>query len=684
MLRYQLREIPFVKILIPFLAGILVALYFPSIQFSNRLLLVVPFLLIAARHHDRYYRRYVSFLLTLLLFGAGLLFLQSRNELTRPDHFSHQTSAYLAVCINETPQVKKNLVRFPVKVEWAGKQKVCGKLLVTIVNDSLALKLQYGDRLLIPYYFKETESPGNPGEFDYKAYLANKNIYHYTFLQEGRWKLLKQHSGFSFIAYSCSVAKQVTTFFAQAIANKEASSVLSALLIGYRDDLDKGTISTYTDTGVLHILSVSGLHVGLIFIVLNFMLGFLNRYDGTKLFKLVLIALFIWFYAFIAGLAPSVVRSAVMISFILIAQALNRDATIYNSIAASAFVQLCYDPYMIADVGFQLSYLAVLGIVSLQPLISSWWEPENRIVHMVWKMVAVSVAAQLFTLPFSLYYFHQFPLYFVPANLVAIPLSTLVLYGGLLLLAFSWFSWVSSVISLLLEKLILLMNGSLSMIKQAPFSTFQDIWMDRFEWMICCLLVLLLTAILLFRSKRLVFAWMCCALFYPAYHIVKSLENTRQPKLVIHHTNKNRVVTVMKDRSALILSDKKTEQSLFDYSIKPTLGLSGVQSFQELCLDSQFRDSHVFLHRGFLQAGTKRLCLFTNNLIRKDPTHRIRVDYLVITGREKVSLSLIKKSIDFDMLVIAGNRPAKWLNEAKQLNVKAYSTYKSGALTIAL
>ncbi|MCX6351435.1 MAG: ComEC/Rec2 family competence protein, partial [Bacteroidetes bacterium] len=275
------------------------------------------------------------------------------------------------------------------------------------------------------------------------------NVYHNAFLSPADWIFTGVNEGKAFYKFIYGTRQKFTESFTKYVGGEDEQGLVRALVLGDETDISKELISSYAGTGTLHVLSVSGLHVGLIFIVLSFIFKFLKRGKfGNQIFVLLMLII-LWGYAFLTGMSPSVARSVVMFSFVLIGMAFQRQNNIFNSICISALVLLVDDPFLIARTSFQLSYVALLGIVSLHPHIYKWVEiPEKEkrkwftkwwAIDWVWSVVAVSLSAQLATMPLALFYFNAFPTWFILGNLIIIPWSSLVLLAGALFLVLSLF-----------------------------------------------------------------------------------------------------------------------------------------------------------------------------------------------------------------------------------------------------
>ncbi len=264
--------------------------------------------------------------------------------------------------------------------------------------------------------------------------------------------------------------KMLEMLVSNGIAGDEFA-VVSAILLGYNENLEPEFRAKYADAGALHVLCVSGLHVGIVFALIELFLTFLNRRKSTSIIRLVIILLCIWCYAFITGLSTSVQRASVMFSFLAFRQIGKYHSNPYNLLATSAFVLLLINPYIFNKIGFQLSYVAVVAIIALSNPIYSLVAIKNKFFDAIWKLLVVSYTAQVGTFPLSIYYFHQFPNYFFLTNLLIIPSVWLIIYTGIITLAVSviW-SWPAAKISFLLNLMLMALYTSVSFIDELPFS----------------------------------------------------------------------------------------------------------------------------------------------------------------------------------------------------------------------
>ncbi|MCY7423018.1 MAG: ComEC family competence protein, partial [Chitinophagaceae bacterium] len=282
--------------------------------------------------------------------------------------------------------------------------KVKGNLLLYFKKDSLPPALTYGSQIVFIKALQPITNPGNPGSFNYQRFNAFRDIYHQCFLQTGDYKTTGVVSKNAFRQWLFDLQFSVINALKKYIKEEREQGVAEALLIGYRDDLDKNLVQAYSNTGVVHIIAISGLHLGMIYGTLVWFFKLFKKRKWLWWIKPLVILLVIWIFSLIAGAAPSILRSAVMFTFILAGESLAKKLTIYNTLAASAFTLLCFNPFALWDVGFQLSYAAVLSIVLFMQPVYNWFYFKNKFLRAVWKLNAVTLSAQILTVPIVCYH----------------------------------------------------------------------------------------------------------------------------------------------------------------------------------------------------------------------------------------------------------------------------------------
>lgn len=363
--------------------------------------------------------------------------------------------------IVDLPQVRERSVKLIVKT-------MDQLVLLYVAKDSNALQLQYGDQIQFTGQLQQISPPQNPMGFDYRKYMKQRGVELTLYLPAGKWEKIGTNQGSWIKRESIKTQQKLTQILQNSSLSKDQFSIAAAILLGFDDTMEPELKTKYSNAGVSHILCVSGLHVGIIFMIVNYLLFPLQHSKRGKLIRTIILFVVIWVYASITGLSPSVMRSATMFSFVLFGKLVIRKTNVFQSLYTSLFILLISNPLLIFDLGFQLSYLAVFSIVIFQKPIQELWSPKTYLGNYFWGLATVSISAQILTSPISIFYFHQFPNYFLLGNLSVIFLSFCVMVNGIIVLAFSFFPWLFRITSFCLEWLIKAMNWIIEWIQALP------------------------------------------------------------------------------------------------------------------------------------------------------------------------------------------------------------------------
>jgi competence protein ComEC len=349
------------------------------------------------------------------------------------NYLSEDSSAILRV----GKVLKSNVFshRYEAEVVQVDSIQTKGKILLSIRQDSVNSVLEMDDQLWVPSKFMDVKAPLNPHQFDYKAYLARQGIHQQMYLEGNELIMLRSSS--TFFGRIASIRNQIQESLSNEGFREDEYGVINALLLGQRQEVSRALLKDYSKARAIHILAISGLHVGIILLILTWVFKPLEILRNGRLLKLILIVIILWFFALLAGMSASVVRAVTMFTAVAIGQSLQRKNSVIHSLIFSMFVLLLCKPMFLFDVGFQLSYLAVFGIVTIQPKLVQLWKPKWKLLDKGWQLTTVSIAAQLSVLPLSLFYFHQFPGLFLVSNLVIVPFLGVILMGGILVIMLS-------------------------------------------------------------------------------------------------------------------------------------------------------------------------------------------------------------------------------------------------------
>jgi len=459
-----------------------------------------------------------------------------------------------------------------------------------------------------------------------------------------------------------------------------------------REKLGDEIKQSYRVSGAVHILAISGLHVGILYIVLFYSLSFLKRRPWGKIVFVLVIMTALWFFALLTGLSPSVLRASTMFSFVLIGQTLSRYSNVYNSLAISAFILLFINPLLIFNVGFQLSYCAVLGIVILQPrLHNNLMRSRLWLVDKISGLVAVSIAAQLATFPLSLYYFHQFPVYFWLTNIIVIPLATLILYFGFLFFIFSFQPLIAGFLGKLQAIFISGMNISVETIREFPLSIIDGINISETESLILYCIVIF-TSLLFIRKKGAFFLPVLGSiLLLLSINLYQLNRVLRQKSAVLYNIKGVTAINFINGRTSFLIYDagEKNIENQLNYYTENHMIASGIRKAVMLSLASVsegrtvFHDNSLFLYKGFISYQNLHFFIYFDSFQDAfNDSKKVNVDWLIYSNPEGMNVSDLKKGIVFNELIISPVIPewkARLLKEeCDRNNISCFSVRDDG------
>ncbi|MBN8825629.1 MULTISPECIES: ComEC/Rec2 family competence protein [unclassified Spirosoma] len=533
----------------------------------------------------------------LMLIGLGWAITFQRTSSNRSSDISHLTDslqAYVGV-ISAQPEERAKTYRVELEIQqgrWishqaTGEKKaslgsagtwhaLSGRVIVYLDKAGQHMP-SYGEVWIVSGAPRPIDPPLNPGEFNYKRYLSYRNIGHQQYLRPFQRQVLSVDPPNPVTRLATQVNRWADSVLTQQIGTRPEFGVVNAMILGVRDDLDTEQYRAYSAAGAVHILSVSGLHVGILFQVLTFLLGFLAKRKGGKLLMAALQLTILWFYALVTGFSPPVLRSAGMFSMVIVANALGRQQQLPNTLGASAFFILCFDPYALFSAGFQLSYLAVAGIgawqSSLYQSVTFWSTWANRL----WELTAVALVAQLITFPLGVFYFHQFPTYFLLANPVVIVMSEILLPLAMLCLALSWLPYLNSVLGWLLQKVAWLLNGAVQLTSELPGAAWDGLWLSPAALGLTYGIIFCGAALLLTRNRDYLWATCVASIALAVVLIAEMSHQAHQEKLAVHFLPHHTAVSLTSGRQCTLLTDlDSTDTRSYDFYLKNTFGQWGI------------------------------------------------------------------------------------------------------------
>lgn len=573
------REIPFVKISLALITGILLKEWGANWNILIMGSLIgICICLICLKGDEIRIKAVSSFLLLSCISFIGFMLLTLSDNRLDKRHFEKITASDQAL---EGLGFIEN-----AGTTGTGKQKLevsltnckgpdqsflpcSGKLIMYIAEENLIENPGYGDEIIFSGNLQAIDRPANPHAFDFQKYMQRKGIFHQLYINENGIQKTGEISGSYIYRKAQELRSACLKILSQRMTGEAEKGVASALLLGYKEWLSDQVKSEYTQTGATHVLAVSGLHTGIIAGMILWLFGRFKRNTATFRFTQCLFAILaLWSFAILTGLSPSVMRATTMFSFVLVAKLLlKKKVNIINVISLSAFLLLLYNPQSLFEVGFQLSYSALLGIICFQGWI-------YRAVYMpaaglkVWNLMSVSIAAQLGTLPFTLFYFHQFPLYFWLSGLIVVPLAGVIMLLAIATIIMNFLpDYLAVIPAYLLEFSTWTMNKSVEWTAQLPGFKTDGIWINFTQavFLLACI-ILLARSIQPWKSLYLKLSLTCFAVFLSLY-IADDFQKSIQNKMVLYQVKKGILIDYYEGRNCICITDLDTTSKAYSMAV---------------------------------------------------------------------------------------------------------------------
>lgn len=611
-----------------------------------------------------------------LFFWIGLCLVNASVLENKEKYFVNflQKDAVIQGKIIENPIEKQKSIQLIVAITSIGKKVVVGDAMVYAEKSANAENLKKGDVLLMKGNFNPVKSNTNPYAFDYAKFLRQEGITHQAYIKEEQWRLIG-HQSSTLNSWIYSASTSLNHLLDESGMNDKNLAVAKALILGEKSHLDRETKNAYASAGAMHVLAVSGLHVGIVMLILAFVLKPIKRFKGGPLLYLVLVLTMIWFYALITGMSPSVFRASVMFSFVVIGQELERETSVYQSILVSALVLMVVEPLVVFQVGFQLSYLAVLGIVYLQPKIYNLWYIKHRWLDKVWQLTSVSLAAQLATFPIGLYYFNQFPNYFLLSNMLVIPMAFVILFIGIVYFILAWIPFLNELLLTLLDWSLSLMNTGVGWIDKLPFSATKGVALFWYETIWIYALILIFVLSWLRRRKQFFFAGLLMIVGWMCFIVVHRENQYKSNQLIIYDVGKNNAIDIIQGRDNLFIADQNLMENPqeIEFNIKPNW-FHRLSKNEPTLIQENNQTLSVF------QIGSKRLAVINGeNGLTKLP----QADYLYFYNLNYIPQHCMDWIRSNNTNVILGDNPYRLRSYVKeQLQTKVHDIKNDGAFIL--
>jgi len=690
----HLKKYPFARLVACLVAGILLQWY---VQFSLQLLLITFGCVLAAAIAFYFlpsailfsiqWLRGITMLLLFVIAGAVAMYIKDiRHNPQFIGNWYHPKQQVL-VTINEPLVEKPNSWKAQATVTAIQQggvwKKVTGDVLLYFYKGKVKPGLQYGSQIIVRAELQPVKNSGNPGAFDYKQYCYFHDIGYQAFIYPGQYANIWVDGAKSMQKLLYNIRDGTIASLQKTIPGEKEQAVAEAFLIGYRDKLDPDLVQAYTNTGVVHIIAISGMHLGMIYMLLLGIFSILPAKRATRIIEVVVVIAVLWLFSLLAGGAPSITRAAVMFSIIALGKLIDRRASTYNTLAASAFILLVYNPFYLWDAGFMLSYAAVLGIVAFFKPVYNWFYLKNKLLNIVWKATAVSIAAQILTIPIILLYFHQFPFTFLLANLIAVPLSEFILYGEIVLFVVILVPFLAKWVGLMVYYLILGLDGFIEHINNLSFALWDNIYADITQTLLFYGFILAVCYWLLRKASK---GFMVSLLFAAAlvmYTGIRYININHTQKMVVYNVPHQTAIDIMQGSNYRFIGDSTLlgNSKLQRYNLKPCRIINGVSA----AADTSF---HPNIKNTCIAVNHTRVLLLDNTFSFGDTAQKIPVDVIILSKNPKFSIYTIQQAFTFKQLVFDSSNPMwkirRWKKDCDSLHLRFHSVPEQGAFEMNL
>jgi competence protein ComEC len=638
-------QFPLTRITLWFVFGIVFAAYF-SINPKFIFFLVVCSLtasLLTLYFSNKDFKQKVYFGIStyILAFIIGITTQIVHTDSFRKDNYIHQitndTEEHLVEVVLRQ-KLKSSVLndRYIALVKRIDNKESSGKILVNFHKIKANDQLQIGANFQIKGAVFKHKSSINPDQFDYGKYLANKSILSQMYADSYEIKIGKTIDK-DIWYYSDFLRNKILNNLKRSKFSTDELNVVAALILGQQQDISQDILRDYQFAGAIHILSVSGLHVGFILLFITFLLKPLPKNKLGNTIRLISIIGSLWGFAILAGLSPSVVRSVTMFSFVAFGMFLKRSTNIYHTLMVSILLILLFEPSFLFDVGFQLSYVALFFIFWLQPLLASLWVPKTKIANYFWEILTVSFAAQIGAFPLSIYYFHQFPGLFFVTNVIIIPFLSVIMALGVFVMVLAAFDYVPELPSKVLEWSIYLLNKIINWVASFEQFIIKDI---SFNWQLLLTLYFLIVIVIIWfkrpNFKKLSFALLAILLFQSTYFVTR-WNNQQQNEWIVFNVKKNTLITERIGEGVTTFCNDSIQKEVTN---NPTLKSYLVANFSAITTSKKLQNLYYFKNK-------KILIIDSLGVYRKE----MKPDIIVIIQSPKLNLDRLLQMYKPEMIV---------------------------------
>ena len=661
---FHFKYLPLIKIVLALIAGIfLFNLVTIPFQYCLYFCLFIFILFIAFHYNvsNLSIKKASAYIAYVVVFLVGGLMATNKKLENQDLHFSNQKAQFakgiIFSSLEEKDKSYKTVIKITETIDSLNKtQAATGNLLVYLAKDSSLKELEIGDEILFNLRYNAVEAPKNPGQFDYRNYLKYKSIFHQQYIALHQYQLLTKHKSLFVKRISDNIGKYVQSILKIYIPKPANFALADGILLGHRANIDVELYNAFAYTGILHILSVSGLHVGIIYGMLLFLLSFIkDKNKKIRIAKFIFITLFIWLFAFVTGFSAACVRAAILFTLLNYGKISKENSNNLNLLGGAALLQLLIDPNNLYDIGFQLSYLAMLGLfIFYKPIYALFYHP-NKAVDWTWQLWSASLAAQVFTVPLSIYYFGNFPTYFLFANIFAIPLSAVILWLSVALIPFSFIPFLAKIIGFVNSFVISIFIQLTYFFSNLPLGKLFNLYITKWQLLILFIAIILLTISIVKQKPKFLLACLSLFLCTIMMSFVYSKNEISKNEIIIYSVPKNLVFASNINQQQIIISKDSISEKSFSFCIKNSYRNFRISDYKNYLLNDSISNKDFYCNKDVLYINGKSFYFLNHDNTRKAFSTPLKVDYLILSDNCFLNIESVKANFQYQQLILSSD-----------------------------
>lgn len=580
-----------------------------------------------------------------------------------------KTPKRIILSIVDIYKCSKKATNYKVKIHSIDHQKCKGYALLSVPKKASDITYQLGDSFTAFTKLKLLKTLGNPYAFEYVNYLKTQDITHKIWITHKRLHPIKPLIN-KFSKFSYKLRNHIESELRKQHLLPRVLQITETLVLGNKSILDPELKVDFANAGVIHILAISGLHIGILYLLLNGVFNLVFPYSKNNIFIAISIILFLWLFSWFSGSSPSALRATTMFTCFQFSKILSRPQHPINALFLSCFILVFIDPTIVFSVGFQLSITAVAAIIIGVPKLLAFWYPKNWLARKIWNIVCLSICAQLGILPLSIYYFHQFSSLFLLANIPIMFIISIVLTCAILIVIFSSFFNIPSLLISIYNEIISIIINYIGWIAHFEQFIFKEQYINTYTLLFCYIFIFYLAYMYISPRK----AYKCSLLIFSTTIIVGFWEYQQRifkNELWLLNTYNNIVITELTSDEMKIHSTNQLNNKVIEYLIKPISGNLHYSKMDTLTLQNSY------------QYGTNNIHIMNT----KDQLPNKFVNtILILNNSPQINMERFLKNYDPKLIIATAknysNLIEKWKATCSNEQVAFYTVAEKGAINI--